>query len=177
MWIRTNNLKVLQRTIYQLDFLEKGSSSLGWDGYNYGRILHQYVKENGKLHIVYSFTPLIQIILPSMQVSGTAKPLFASRLLEEPHLIAERQHDIKWSTLSLYKGGADTANSFFILQWNFTHPYEQTVFHLVYSIWPWPFILTLYNAITLEIVQWHGVAPTGEVSPITQCIAHQDVEL
>lgn len=63
---------------------------------------HQNVKENGKQHIVYSFTPLIQSILPSMQASGTAKSSFASRLLEEPHIIAEREHDIEWSALSLW---------------------------------------------------------------------------
>ncbi|KAF8812602.1 cytochrome P450 [Phlegmacium glaucopus] len=72
--------------------------------------------------------------------SGTAKPSFISRLLEDPHLTAEQEHEIKWSAQSLYAGGADTANY---------HKFSDRV------------NLPYINTVALEIMRWHSVVPTA----------------
>ena len=38
-----------------------------------------------------------------------------SHMLQEPHITAEKEFNIKWSALSAYGAGADTANFFLTL--------------------------------------------------------------
>ncbi|KAF8814227.1 cytochrome P450 [Phlegmacium glaucopus] len=104
--------------------------------------------------------------------SGTAKPSFISRLLEDPHLTAEQEHEIKWSAQSLYAGGADTTVSTIYAFFSAMTVYPdvarkaQAELDAVVGTDRLPKFsdrvnLPYINAVTLEIMRWHSVVPTA----------------
>ncbi|KAF8812810.1 cytochrome P450 [Phlegmacium glaucopus] len=114
--------------------------------------------------------------------SGTAKPSFTSRLLEEGHITAEQEDEIKWSAQALYGGGADTTVS--------------TIYSLFLAMTVYPDVarkaqaeldavvgtdrlpkisdrgnLPYTNAVALELMRWHTVLPTC----IPHCVMEDDI--
>jgi len=114
--------------------------------------------------------------------NGTAAVSFTSRLLEEPDLTAEREHDIKWSAASLYSGGADTTVSsiyaFFLAM--VLHPEVQRKAQKelddVVGRDRLPRFsdredLPYINALVLEVLRWHTVTPTG----VPHCVTEDNI--
>ncbi|KAF7331776.1 hypothetical protein MKEN_00057500 [Mycena kentingensis (nom. inval.)] len=105
--------------------------------------------------------------------AGVAPVSFTSKLLEEPkELTAEDIFDIKWSSASLYSGGADTTVSavyaFFLAM--ALHPEVQTKAQQELDAVIGGDRLPTYadredlpyvNALVSEVLRWHSVVPTG----------------
>ncbi|KAF8814222.1 cytochrome P450 [Phlegmacium glaucopus] len=103
---------------------------------------------------------------------GTAKPSFTSRLLEELHITAEQEHEIKWSAQSLYAGGADTTVSTIHAFFSAMTVYPdvarkaQAELDTVVGTDRLPKFsdrenLPYTNAVALEIMRWHSAVPTA----------------
>ncbi|KDR77000.1 hypothetical protein GALMADRAFT_66106 [Galerina marginata CBS 339.88] len=104
--------------------------------------------------------------------SGTAEVSFSSRLLEAPNLTATQEHDIKWSAASLYSGGADTTVSSIyalflalVLHPEAAQKAQKELDEVVGSDRLPTFAdrdnLPYTNALSLEVLRWHSVTPTG----------------
>jgi len=111
--------------------------------------------------------------------TGTAEPSYVSKLVEGQNLSAEQEFEIKWSSASLYSGGADTTvsaiYSFFkamalcpkvqakaqaeidSVVGNDRLPGFEDREHLPYI-----------NAITLEALRWHSVVPNSIPHRVTE---------
>ncbi|PPR01578.1 hypothetical protein CVT24_005869 [Panaeolus cyanescens] len=104
---------------------------------------------------------------------GKAETSFTSRLLSENmDLTSEQEEDIKWSSNAMYGGGADTTvatiNSFFLAMLLFPEVMKKAQEELdsVVGRDRLPLFLDrdnlpYTNALALEALRWHTVAPTG----------------
>ncbi|KAF9497559.1 cytochrome P450 [Pleurotus eryngii] len=103
--------------------------------------------------------------------SGTAEKSFVSALLEEP-VTPEEENDIKWSAASLYTGGADTTvasnYAFFLAMTLYPEVQKKAQAELDAVVGPnrLPTFqdrpnLPYMNAVALEALRWHSVAPTS----------------
>jgi len=112
-------------------------------------------------------------LVKQKMAAGTADPSFTSRLLEDSiPMTPEQEHDIKWSSASLYSGGADTSvasiHAFFLAMILYPDVARKAQAELDAVIGQdrlpsfsdrenLPYI----NALVLEVMRWHVVAPTG----------------
>jgi Cytochrome P450 len=127
----------------------------------------------------------------SEQASGTAETSFVSKLLEETDRTRDEEFDIKWSSASLYSGGADTVSPGTVFKGLLTLTSLQTVasihaLFLALQLFPdaqakaqaeidtvigsgrLPEFadrdnLPYVNAFALELLRWHAVTPTGKI--------------
>ncbi|THU82960.1 cytochrome P450 [Dendrothele bispora CBS 962.96] len=108
----------------------------------------------------------------SKVANGTAEMSFISHLLNEKASHGEEEFEIKWSAASLYAGGADTTVSAIIsffkamLLWPEVAQKAQAEIDSVIGNDRLPTFadrdqLPYVNAIALEALRWHTVAPTG----------------
>ncbi|THU84110.1 cytochrome P450 [Dendrothele bispora CBS 962.96] len=108
----------------------------------------------------------------SRVANGTAEISFVSNLLNEGLGRGEEEFEIKWSAASLYSGGADTTVSailsFFkaMLLWPEIAQKAQAEIDSVIGNDRLPTFadrdqLPYVNAVVLEALRWHTVAPTG----------------
>lgn len=116
----------------------------------------------------------------SQQAAGTAEPSFTSKLLEERKQITpEEEYDIKWSAASLYSGGADTTvsaiHAFF--RYMAMNPAVQARAQAELDAVVGPdrlptsddrAHLPYVNAVALETLRSHNVAPTGVPHRVTE---------
>ncbi|KAJ3560510.1 hypothetical protein NP233_g10793 [Leucocoprinus birnbaumii] len=104
--------------------------------------------------------------------AGVAPPSFTANLLAEPDLTPEKEFDIKWSSGSLYSGGADTTVSaiyaFFKAMALYPEVAAAAQAEIDSVIGPdrLPSFsdrndLPYVNALALEVLRWHSVTPTG----------------
>jgi len=104
--------------------------------------------------------------------AGTHRPSFTSSLLEDKQLTEEEETDIKWSSGSLYSGGADTTvssiYSFFLAMT--LHPEvakkaQAEIDHVVGNDRLPTFAdrdqLPYVEALVKEVFRWNSVVPTG----------------
>ncbi|EAU84014.2 cytochrome P450 [Coprinopsis cinerea okayama7 len=104
--------------------------------------------------------------------AGSAEPSFTSKFLEEPNLSEDREYDIKWSSASLYSGGADTTvssiHALFLALCLFpeVHKKAQVEIDAVVGNDRLPTFedrqnLPYINALVSEVLRWHAVTPTS----------------
>ncbi|KAH6910660.1 cytochrome P450 [Coprinopsis sp. MPI-PUGE-AT-0042] len=115
--------------------------------------------------------------------SGTAEPSYVSKLLEETDGTRDEEFDIKWSSASLYSGGADTTVSslhalFLALQlFPEAQAKAQAEIDAVIGAGRLPGFadrdsLPYVNAFALELLRWHSVTPTGVPHRVTEDDVH-----
>ncbi|KAF8653668.1 hypothetical protein AX16_003819 [Volvariella volvacea WC 439] len=103
---------------------------------------------------------------------GIAEPSIVSKLLESKDITDEEESDIKWSAGSLYGAGADTTvgtiHAFFKAMALFPEVQKnaQAEIDAVIGTERLPSLedrdrLPYLNALALEMMRWHNVAPTG----------------
>ncbi|KAF9468823.1 cytochrome P450 [Collybia nuda] len=116
--------------------------------------------------------------------AGIAPVSFTSTLLETKSLTAEEEFDIKWSSASLYSGGADTTvsaiySSFLAMA---LHPEvvrkAQAEIDAVVGNDRLPIFsdrdrLPYVNAFTKEVLRWNAVVPTGVPHRVIQDDIHE----
>ncbi|KAF7313515.1 hypothetical protein HMN09_00507400 [Mycena chlorophos] len=104
--------------------------------------------------------------------AGVAPVSFTSKLLEAKEITAEEEFDIKWSSASLYSGGADTTvsalNAFFLAM--ALYPDVQAKAQAEIDAVTGGERLPVYadrdqmpyiDALLKEVLRWHSVTPTG----------------
>ncbi|KAF8810286.1 cytochrome P450 [Phlegmacium glaucopus] len=137
------------------------------------------------VHWAETLTKMVEAphqFVKQQMASGTAEPSFTSRLLEGSHITAEQEHDIKWSALSLYGGGADTTVSTIYAFFSAMTVYPdvarkaQAEIDAVVGTDRLPTFsdrenLPYTNAVALEIMRWHVVAPTG----LPHCVTEDNI--
>ncbi|KAJ3977109.1 cytochrome P450 [Lentinula raphanica] len=111
--------------------------------------------------------------------SGTAEPSYVSQLVEGQTLTAEQEFEIKWSSASLYSGGADTTvsaiHSFFkaMALYPDVQAKAQAELDAVVGNDRLPSFedrdhLPYMQAVTLETLRWFSVVPTGVAHRVTE---------
>ncbi|KAJ3983979.1 cytochrome P450 [Lentinula detonsa] len=112
-------------------------------------------------------------------VSGTAEPSYVSKLVEGQSLTAEQEFEIKWSSASLYSGGADTTvsaiYSFFkaMALYPEVQAKAQAELDAVVGNDRLPSFedrdhLPYMQAVTLETLRWFSVVPTSVPHRVTE---------
>ncbi|EAU84017.2 cytochrome P450 [Coprinopsis cinerea okayama7 len=115
--------------------------------------------------------------------AGNAEPSFTSKLLEEPDISQDREFDIKWSSASLYSGGADTTvssiHSVFLALSLFpeVQAKAQAEIDAVIGGDRLPTFedrrnLPYINAVVSEVLRWHAVVPTSVPHRVSEDDVH-----
>ncbi|KAJ3509589.1 hypothetical protein NLJ89_g5143 [Agrocybe chaxingu] len=114
---------------------------------------------------------------------GTAELSVVSRILDsEPNPTPTREHDIKWLSSSMYAGGADTTVSsiraFFLAMVLYPDAMRKAQEEMDAVIGPERLPkysdrdnLPYTNALIMEVMRWHAVAPLGA----PHCVKEDDV--
>ncbi|KIK64105.1 hypothetical protein GYMLUDRAFT_40354 [Collybiopsis luxurians FD-317 M1] len=111
--------------------------------------------------------------------TGSAEPSYVSKLVEGQTLSAEQEFEIKWSSASLYSGGADTTvsaiHSFFkaMALYPEVQAKAQAELDAVVGNDRLPSFedrdhLPYLQAVTLEALRWHSVVPTSVPHRVTE---------
>ncbi|KAF8810262.1 cytochrome P450 [Phlegmacium glaucopus] len=187
--------------------LQMGGELVGWNNSlgllpygdrfrNYRKFFHQLMGNRTAVHWAETLTKMVEAphqFVKQQMASGTAESSFTSRLLEGSHITAEQERDIKWSALSIYGGGADTASFSFSCANPIT---VSTIYAFFSAMTVYPDVarkaqaeidavvgtdrlptfsdrenLPYTNAVALEIMRWHVVAPTG----LPHCVTEDNI--
>ncbi|KAJ3810352.1 cytochrome P450 [Lentinula lateritia] len=111
--------------------------------------------------------------------AGSAEPSYVSKLVEGQTLSPEQEFEIKWSSASLYSGGADTTvsaiYSFFkaMAMYPEVQVRAQAELDAVVGVDRLPSFedrdhLPYIQAVTLEALRWHSVVPTSVPHRVTE---------
>ncbi|KAJ4490596.1 cytochrome P450 [Lentinula aciculospora] len=111
--------------------------------------------------------------------AGSAEPSYVSKLVEDQNLSPDQEFEIKWSSASLYSGGADTTvsaiYSFFkaMSMYPEVQAKAQAELDAVVGNDRLPSFedrdhLPYIQAVTLEALRWHSVVPTSVPHRVTE---------